>query len=293
MGDIEYTDQNGDSVKEFFSTRTPEQLEEERQLREDAKLAYRPGYITIPIEEWYTDERLNDGDILLLAFILGYLKNNKKLYMQTDKLCLIARKKTPDAVDKQLKKLHDLGFVKKTTRSLLGGGRQRVIAIPDETIKRTGRNDQMNASPAVQKNLSLISNTNLSNSSLVGTPKKERGEGPKRKYRDFVFLSDSELEQLVSRFGERDAQARIERLDDYIGSRGVKYASHYRTILVWAKKDAQTSVTLPSPQSLESKRKENEERIAKMREAGLFDREARFKKIREDAALENLKQQET
>jgi hypothetical protein len=97
----------------------------------------------------------------------------------------------------------------------------------------------------------------------------------------------------VSRFGERDTQARIERLDDYIGSRGVKYASHYRTILVWAKKDAQTSVTLPSPQSLESKRKENEERIAKMREAGLFDREARFKKIREDAALENLKQQET
>ena len=52
-------------------------------------------------------------------------------------------------------------------------------------------------------------------------------------YMDFVLLNDDEYQKLVKRFGEEGTQERIERLNNYIGSKGDKYKSHYHTILVW------------------------------------------------------------
>jgi hypothetical protein len=62
----------------------------------------------------------------------------------------------------------------------------------------------------------------------------------KRLYLDFVLLTDKEHTLLVEKFGEDGCAKKIAALDDYIASKGAKYASHYRTILVWAKKDAET-----------------------------------------------------
>lgn len=66
--------------------------------------------------------------------------------------------------------------------------------------------------------------------------------GAKNKYGSMqnVMLSDEELVKLFERFGQQDAEARIERLSLYVASKGDKYKSHYATILQWAAKDEET-----------------------------------------------------
>ncbi len=59
----------------------------------------------------------------------------------------------------------------------------------------------------------------------------------KVKYLEFVYLTDKEHLKLVEKFGEAGAKAHIETLNNYVGSHGKKYASHYYTILSWASKD--------------------------------------------------------
>lgn len=53
-----------------------------------------------------------------------------------------------------------------------------------------------------------------------------------------VFISDSEFERLTDRFGAQERDARIEDLSRYLAQHPKKkYASHYATILAWARKD--------------------------------------------------------
>lgn len=51
-----------------------------------------------------------------------------------------------------------------------------------------------------------------------------------------VLLTDEELEKLKTKF-PLDYQTRIDDLSFYLSSKGAKYASHYMTILSWARKD--------------------------------------------------------
>lgn len=56
---------------------------------------------------------------------------------------------------------------------------------------------------------------------------------------EHVRVSQAEYDQLVDKLGEDLTQTYIERLDNYIGSKGKRYKSHYRTILTWVDKDNQ------------------------------------------------------
>jgi hypothetical protein len=60
----------------------------------------------------------------------------------------------------------------------------------------------------------------------------------KHKYGSYsnVLLSDEDYQKLVTEF-PNDYQDRIERLSEYIASKGVKYKNHLATIRSWAKKD--------------------------------------------------------
>lgn len=53
-----------------------------------------------------------------------------------------------------------------------------------------------------------------------------------------VLLSDEELEKLKAEF-PTDWADRIERLSDYIESKGAKYKNHLATIRMWARKDGE------------------------------------------------------
>ena len=69
------------------------------------------------------------------------------------------------------------------------------------------------------------------------TTTKERKKIDKRKFLDFVLLTDDEHKNLISKFGKTETLEWIERLNEYIGSKGKKYKSHYFTILSWERKD--------------------------------------------------------
>jgi len=58
----------------------------------------------------------------------------------------------------------------------------------------------------------------------------------KQKYADFVTMTEIEYQKLVEKFGEQGALDRIENLNLYKGSKGVKYESDYLTILSWDRK---------------------------------------------------------
>jgi Asp-tRNA(Asn)/Glu-tRNA(Gln) amidotransferase C subunit len=56
-------------------------------------------------------------------------------------------------------------------------------------------------------------------------------------YGEFVRLTDEEHQKLTERLGQALTTDYIERLNNYIGSKGTKYKSHYHTILSWVRKD--------------------------------------------------------
>lgn len=56
-----------------------------------------------------------------------------------------------------------------------------------------------------------------------------------------VHLTQDEYDKLITRFGQKQTHDLIERLSNYMGSKGKRYKSHYRTILIWAARDAKDS----------------------------------------------------
>lgn len=59
----------------------------------------------------------------------------------------------------------------------------------------------------------------------------------KKLYLDCVRLTDDEYQKLIEKFGEAGFQEQIKNLNEYIMSKGKKYASHYHTILMWERKN--------------------------------------------------------
>lgn len=55
---------------------------------------------------------------------------------------------------------------------------------------------------------------------------------------EHVSLTQEEHDKLVNRFGVSTVRDYVTRLNNYIGSKGKKYKSHYHTILTWHDKDA-------------------------------------------------------
>jgi len=72
--------------------------------------------------------------------------------------------------------------------------------------------------------------------------KREDANASKREVRhkyglyENVLLSDSDLEKLKAEF-PNDWEERIQRLSEYIESKGVKYKNHLATIRAWARKN--------------------------------------------------------
>jgi hypothetical protein len=64
----------------------------------------------------------------------------------------------------------------------------------------------------------------------------------KLKHLDYVFLTAEELKKLQDKFGDAGTQTRIEALNNYIGSHGKRYKSHYHTILTWDNYDKKKGV---------------------------------------------------
>jgi len=71
----------------------------------------------------------------------------------------------------------------------------------------------------------------------------------KDKFLDFVLLTKEQYQTLLEKLGEQTTKEYIERLNNYIGAKGIKYKSHYHAILTWVKKDKpkETEIKLRRP----------------------------------------------
>lgn len=68
-------------------------------------------------------------------------------------------------------------------------------------------------------------------------PTPQGRQDGKQLFLEFVRLTQDEYQKLIQKFGQEDADERIQRLNDGIGSKGYKYQSHYHTILTWDRRD--------------------------------------------------------
>ena len=95
---------------------------------------------------------------------------------------------------------------------------------------------------------------------IVNEPPQASTEPMKHRYGEYknVLLADAELEKLRTEYP--DYEERIERLSSYVASSGKKYKSHYATIRMWAKRDAEKSVN----KTAKSKDDKNYDEIEKM-----------------------------
>lgn len=80
------------------------------------------------------------------------------------------------------------------------------------------------------------SNTYIDNYKDINIPKA--GKPAKKKCGEYenVLLTDEELDKLMKSY-PADWQERIDRLSEYIASKGASYKSHYATINAWARRE--------------------------------------------------------
>lgn len=67
----------------------------------------------------------------------------------------------------------------------------------------------------------------------VNNVKNDKNVNKKNKYADYVSMTQSEYQKLVSDYGELQTRKMIKVLDNYKGSKGKTYKSDYRAILSW------------------------------------------------------------
>lgn len=73
--------------------------------------------------------------------------------------------------------------------------------------------------------------------SRVEESRVEESRVEKKCFLDFVFLSEGEYKKLIDIYGEQQTKVLIGELNDYLGSTGKKYKSHYYTLRGWARRN--------------------------------------------------------
>lgn len=69
----------------------------------------------------------------------------------------------------------------------------------------------------------------------VSKSKVSKEKVSKNKYKEYVLLTNEEYLKLSGKIGAEQLESLIDDLNNYIGSTGRKYKSHYHTLLNWAK----------------------------------------------------------
>ncbi len=188
------------------------------------------------ISESYKLSKLKtDGARLLYTWLLTHLDINGCFSgdPQVIKGKVFTRlNKTIKTIEKYLK---DLESNKLIIRYKVKG--DIFLNIPDFVEKQPSLNPNREAkpniplpSPELLKSYSRVNQTQVKESKVKESKVKIR-------FLDFVFLTDEEHKKLLDKLGKKRTEDMIERLNNYIGSHGKKYKSHYFTILVWDKKD--------------------------------------------------------
>lgn len=96
---------------------------------------------------------------------------------------------------------------------------------------------QLQYQKSTDQSTSQLTNDQQATNKRSTTNNKDNKNNNKNTYCDCVLLTDLEYQKLITQFGENGAKQRIQRLNNYVLSKGKKYSSHYATILVWEDKN--------------------------------------------------------
>ncbi len=153
-----------------------------------------------------------------------------------------------DALKSAIKELKDTHYMKRSRRTGEGGKfiwetevfEQPYTGFP--CMDNPSTEKPLMEKPSME-NPQLLSTDELSTDELSTNRTKKENKGathqnPKKKvYMDFVKLTDEEYSKLIETYGQQATDKLLDNLNNYIGSKGDKYKSHYFTILNWAKRD--------------------------------------------------------
>ncbi len=127
--------------------------------------------------------------------------------------------------------------------------------IPDFVDKQPSLNPEREAEPTIP-----MPTPDQLQSKSVATPlkvkeSKEKVKQSKDKYMEFVFLTLEEHTKLKNLFGtEAILKEKISALNDYVGSTGKTYKSHYHTLLSWDRRNNSATDPQSSKKTLQKQR---------------------------------------
>jgi len=159
------------------------------------------------------DKRIDDDDVGCLSICLAKIEALLKMMIEVDLLKTDDTKKWvwSDSLNERMAKKEEVSEKRKIAGHLGGISRSKHLLSKSGSKIKQGKE---------------IKGKEIKEKMLI-----------KQQYLDFVLLTQEEHHKLVMQFGNLETNERIARLNDYIGSKGVKYKSHYHTILSWARKD--------------------------------------------------------
>lgn len=90
--------------------------------------------------------------------------------------------------------------------------------------------------------------SNTEDNNRVDKSREEEIRIEKSIYGEFknVLLTPEEYEKLISKLGDKNTHILIEELSGYLASKKVKYASHYATLLNWARRKIVEHINKPT-----------------------------------------------
>jgi len=141
-----------------------------------------------------------------------------------------------DAIDFELfnkKKFKKYGILtsKRIQKQYLDATKRRKkVELKKQYIVLNGQNDDIK-----RDNVYILAENDdtLKQSKVKESKVKESKVNNKNKHLDFVLLTEEEYKKLTDNLGKSKTEEMIKKLNNYIGSKGKKYKSHYYTILNW------------------------------------------------------------
>lgn len=143
------------------------------------------------------------------------------------------RKKERDRIYQQERRLKQKQLIQKSsdTSSDISTEASTYVAISDKDIDKDKEKDKDG------RDMQIVGTEQYMNTPDDPPSPSTQKKPQKHKYGEYqnVLLSDDELKKLQDKYS--DYQERIERLSEYIESKGVKYKSHYATINSWYRRE--------------------------------------------------------
>ena len=187
--------------------------------------------IWIPKKVWL-DTRLSATDKIILAEIDSLDMSDKGCFISNERLAEFAQCSVTKA-STTVSLLIKLGYVVPVSFD----GRTRILKSCLSKIERLPFNFCKQSNTDIEPDIDYSKEKDIP----IGISKKKGTDSGCNLLGEFenVKLTDAECTKLEERLGDKGRDAYIERLSGYIQQKGVRYKSHYATILNWWRKDGE------------------------------------------------------